>query len=185
MPKPRLASLWSHPPRLVLGGCVKRALGRFEPSEHKMNHRDMNPGFRCFRQGFIVLGQPTTPAQPGQSAFYDRPTRQHLKVVAVRRASHDLEQPATEGTSPIYQLPSVSPVGPDQLEPRVPSRQFAQHQFGSVAVLDIGSVDDDRHSQTASQLQQYCRHHPSPMLNPTQALLEPPARPEVDLTSLD
>ena len=113
-----------------------------------MNHRDMNPGFRCFRQGLIVLAQPTTPAQPGESAFYDPPARQHLKLVAVRRSSDDLKQPASEGTSPIDQLSRVRPVSPNQLEPGVPSGQFTQHQFGSVSVLNIGRVDDDRHKQT-------------------------------------
>ena len=112
-----------------------------------MNHRDMNPGFSCFRQGFVVLTQPTRPTQPSQSAFYNPPTRQHLKAVAVRRPSDDLQQPATEGTSPVDQLPSIGPIGPDQLEPGVPAHQCAQHQFGSVAVLDVRSVDDDRQKQ--------------------------------------
>ena len=112
-----------------------------------MNHRNMNPSFSCFRQGFVVLAEPTTPTQPSQSAFYNPPTRQHLKPVTVRRASDDLQQPATEGTSPIDQLPSVAPIGPDQLEPGVSPGQSAQHQFGSVAVLDIRSVDNDRQKQ--------------------------------------
>ena len=112
-----------------------------------MNHGDMNPVFSCYWQGFIVLAQPTTPTQPSKSAFYNPPTRQHVKPVAVRRPSDDLQQPATEGTSPMDQLPSVAPIGPDQLEPRVPSHQFAQHQFGSVAVLDVRSVDDNRQKQ--------------------------------------
>ena len=107
----------------------------------------MNPGFRCLRQGFIVLAQPTVPTQPSQSAFYNPPTRQHHESVAVRRPSDDLQQPATEGISPIDQLTSVARIGPDQLEPRVPSRKFAQHQFGSIAVLDIRSVHDDSHNQ--------------------------------------
>ena len=112
-----------------------------------MDHRDMNPGFSCFRQGFIVLAQPTTTTQPSQSAFYNPPTREYLKSVAVWRPSDDLQQPATEDTSPIDQLTSVARIGPDQLEPRVSSRQFAQHEFGPVAVLDTRSVDDDRQKQ--------------------------------------
>ena len=112
-----------------------------------MNHCDMDPGFSCFWQGFIVLAEPTRPTQPSQSAFYNPPTRQYLKSVAVWRSSDDLQQPTTEGTSPIDQLTSVARIGPDQLEPRVLSRKFAQHQFGPVAILDIRSVDDDRHKQ--------------------------------------
>ena len=112
-----------------------------------MNHGDMNPGFSCLGQGFVVLAQPTTPTQPSQSAFYNPPTRQYLKSVAVWRPSDDLQHPATEGASPTDQLTSVGRIGPDQPEPRVPSRKFAQHQFGPVAVLDIRSVDNDRHNQ--------------------------------------
>ena len=112
-----------------------------------MNHGDLNPSFSCLRQGFIVLAQPTTPPQPGQSAFDNPPARQHLELMAVWRPSDDLQQPATECTSPIDQLPSIAPIGPNQPEPRVFPYQFTQHQFGSVAVLDTGSVDDDRQKQ--------------------------------------
>jgi hypothetical protein len=109
-----------------------------------MNHSDMNPECSCLRQGFIVLARPTTPTRSSQSAFYNPPTRHNLKPAAVRSPSDDHPQPAAKGTSPIDQLPSVALVGPDQLEPRVPSRQFAQHQIGSAAVLVIRSVEDGK-----------------------------------------
>ena len=112
-----------------------------------MNHGDLNPSFGGLGQGFIVLAQPTTPPQPSQSAFDNPAARQYLELMAVRRPSDDLQQPPTDYTSPIDQLPSIAPIGPNQLEPRVFPYQFAQHQFGSVAVLDTGSVDDDRHKQ--------------------------------------
>lgn len=106
-----------------------------------MNHRNVDPCLTGLRQFFIVFAQPPTPPKPGQSAFHNPPPRQHLELVAVQRTLDDLKEPATVGACPLHKLPSVTPIGPNQLEPRKSPHQFRKYQLGSITVLDVGSVD--------------------------------------------
>jgi hypothetical protein len=113
-----------------------------------MNHGNLNPCLTGLGQFFIVFAQPPTPPKPGQGALHYPPPRQHLKLVAVQRTLDDLKQPATEGACPLHKLSSISPVGPNQLEPRESPHQFRKHQLGSITVLDVGSVDHYRKQQS-------------------------------------
>ena len=45
-----------------------------------MNHSYVDPGLRCIGQSFVVLAQPTAPAEPRECSFNHPSSRQHLKV---------------------------------------------------------------------------------------------------------
>ena len=50
------------------------------------------------------------------------------------------QQPAAKGPGPGGQLASVSAVSPNYLESGKPTHQFAQHQLGSISILDVGGM---------------------------------------------
>ena len=100
----------------------------------------MNPGFTGFGQCFIVLAQAAAPTQPRQGAFHYPSAGQHLKAVTVRLPPDYLQQPAAKGPGPGDQLASVSAVSPNYLESGKPTRQFSQHQLGSISILDVGGM---------------------------------------------
>ena len=106
-----------------------------------MNHGNANPCLTGLRQFFIVFAQPPTSPQPSQGALYHPPPGQHLKLVAVQRTLDDLKQPATEAECSLHKLSSITPIGPNQLEPRKSPHQFRKHQLGSITVLDVGNVN--------------------------------------------
>ena len=114
-----------------------------------MNHRNLNPCLTGLGQFFIVFAQPPAPPKPGQGSLHHPSPGQHLELVAVQWTLDDLEQPATEGECPLHKLSSITPIGPNQLEPRKSPHQLRKHQLGSITVLDVGSVD--HHSQRQSQ----------------------------------
>ena len=84
-----------------------------------------------------------TSAQPSQRSFYYPSFGQHFELMTSSRTFDDFQQPAGVGLDPVNQLPSVSRVGPDQLEPRGSPDQPVQDQFGSMPILDISGLDYD------------------------------------------
>ena len=128
-----------------LRGCVtKPESGWSESFEHQVDHRYMNPGLAGFGQFLVVFAESSAPTQPGQCALHHPPAGQHLEVVAVRTAAHHLQQPTAGRPSPRDQLAGISGVSPDDLEPRETAQQSAQHQLGSVPVLNTGSMHHHR-----------------------------------------
>ena len=113
-----------------------------------MNHCNLNPCLTGLWQSFIIFAQSTTPPQPAKGALHDPSARQHLKVVAVRRTLDDLQKPASEGACPLHKLSSITPISPNQLEPRKSPHQFRKHQLGPVSVLDVRSMDDNSQKQS-------------------------------------
>ena len=95
----------------------------------------MYPCFRRIGQGFIVLAQPAASTQPRQRSFDHPPSRQHLELMAGPWTLHNLKDVARMGPHPIYQLPSVSGVCPNQSEARKPPFQLVYNQLCSVSVL--------------------------------------------------
>ena len=128
-----------------LRGCVtKPESGWSESFEHQVDHRYVNPGLAGFGQFLVVFAESSAPTQPGQCALHHPPAGQHLEVVAVRTAAHHLQQPTAGRPSPRDQLAGISAVSPDDLEPRETAQQSAQHQLGSVPVLNTGSMHHHR-----------------------------------------
>ena len=69
------------------------------------------------------------------------------KLMVGSWALDDLQGPSDECPDPIYQLSCVTGVGPDQLEPRETSHQFADDQFRPLPVLDVSRVDHNGQQQ--------------------------------------
>ena len=67
-----------------------------------------------FREGFVVLTQPTTPSDPRQRSLNYPSSWQHGKLMTATRTPHNLQDIARRGLNPIYQLPGVSCVSPNQ-----------------------------------------------------------------------
>ena len=112
-----------------------------------MNHSYVDPHLRCIGQSFVVLAQPTAPAEPRECSFNHPSSRQHLKVVAVSRALHNLEHPACHGPDPLDQLSSIASIGPDQPHSGESPSQFIDDQLGSISILNIGRMHHHRKQQ--------------------------------------
>ena len=112
-----------------------------------MNHSYVDPGLRCIGQSFVVLAQPTAPAEPRECSFNHPSSRQHLKVVAVPGALDNLERPACQGPDPLDQLSSIASIGPDQPHAGKPPCQFIDDQLRSISILDIGRMHHHRQQQ--------------------------------------
>jgi hypothetical protein len=108
-----------------------------------MNHRNMNPSFRTFRQSLIVFAEPSIAAQPPKGALHHPPPRQHFKAVATQGALDHLEEPAAQGIGPTNQLPAIHAISPDQLEHgEVPL------ELGPLRVLEISPMNHYRQQQS-------------------------------------
>jgi hypothetical protein len=113
-----------------------------------MNHRNMNPSFRTFRQSLIVFAEPSIAAQPPKGALHHPPPRQHFKAVATQGALDHLEEPAAQGIGPTNQLPAIHAISPDQLEPGEVPLELGQHQLGPLRVLEISPMNHYRQQQS-------------------------------------
>ena len=85
------------------GSVTKLESGWFQSFEHQVDHRYMDPGLAGFGQFLVVFAESSAATQPGQCALYYPTAGQHLEVVAVRTASHHLQQP-----SPVAQAHAIS-----------------------------------------------------------------------------
>ena len=96
-----------------------------------------------FREGFVVLTQPTTPSDPRQRSLNYPSSWQHGKLMTATRTPHNLQDIARRGLNPIYQLPGVSCVRPNQSQAGKPSFQLVHNQPCPVPVLDVSRVNHD------------------------------------------
>ena len=97
-----------------------------------MGHCYVHPGLGGFRQGLVVLAQPSAPSQPGQRSFHHPAPGQHLKAMAVPGTLYDLQDPTGEEGHPVRQLPPVAAISPDKLQAWKSSQQFTDDQLGSI-----------------------------------------------------
>ena len=114
-----------------------------------MSHGYVHPRFGNFGQGFVVLAQPSAPAQPGQSPLHHPSPGQHLKAGS-SGTPHYLQGPTRQRPHPANQLSGVSAISPNQAEAGNPASQLADDQPGSVPVLDISRVHGHGQQQAQS-----------------------------------
>lgn len=105
-----------------------------------MRHSQVNHGFAAFREGLVILAQAAIAAEPGEGSFDNPALGQDHEAGHIVAAFDDLQDPVAQLPRPLDQLSGVAAVGPDQLEPRELADQFDQHEFGPVAVLDVGRM---------------------------------------------
>ena len=104
-----------------------------------MNHGDLDPSLAGAGPGFIVLAQPSTPAQPSQGSFHDPAPGQYLKGMLVGRASHNLQQPAARSLYPVFQLSPIRGVGPNQPQAGKAAPELDPYQPGPIPILDLAA----------------------------------------------
>ena len=138
-----LALLCKHTLRV----CFQSMSSGCQPSEHQMNHRQMNPSLRRFSEGFIVLAQPAALTQPCQGSFDDPSAWHHLELVAVFGRLHYLQDIARSGPHPINQPSPVAPVSPDEPQPRESSLHLVDNQLSAISILDVSGMHHHRQQQ--------------------------------------
>src|SRR5262249_44283450 len=119
-----------------------------EPSDHYMSHCYIDHCLTRCDITLVVLAMPPVSAKPAERSL-DNPTlRQHHKPFDLCWSQHSLQQPPEGAFDTLGQVVSaVGAVGEDHLqsvEPFLEPAESAQHQHGSIVVLDIGRVDDER-----------------------------------------
>ena len=97
-----------------------------------MDHR-----FAGFDENFIILTQPTKPAEPGKGSLNNPAMGQNFETHRIVRSLYNFQNPWPEVFRPIHQLPRVSAVGPDPLQAGKAVRQSFQNQLGSVSILNV------------------------------------------------
>ena len=114
---------------------------------HQVDHRDSDHGLAALGQHLVVLAVPAVSTQPGKGALHDPPLGQHLEPGDVVAAFDDLQKPTAQLRGPVDQLARITAVGPNPLQPREQTGEFAQDQLGPVAVLNIACMYDNRNYQ--------------------------------------
>ena len=113
-----------------------------------MCHGPVDHGFAALGESFVILAQSAVAPEPGEGPFHDPALGQDDESGDIAETLDDFQRPAADASGPVDQLPSVATVGPNQLESRETAAQFPQHELGSIAVLDVGGVDDHSQDQT-------------------------------------
>ena len=134
----------------VLGllSCVDWLSCTCQPSEHQLDHCNVNHGFTCVGEIFVVLAQPPISSQPTESSFHHPTSGQHFESRNVIASFDDFQYPAGQIMEPIDQLSCIAAVGPDQTEAGKTPLHFLEHEFGAVPVLDICGVNDHGEHQS-------------------------------------
>ena len=113
-----------------------------------MDHGDLNESFTGFRKFFIVLAKSTTTTEPSEGSFHDPTTWQNVEALDVVAAFDDLQYPAVRLLHPVNQLSTVAAIRPNELQSRKLALCFFQDLLGTIAVLNIGRVNDHTQQQT-------------------------------------
>jgi len=115
---------------------------------HQVNHGKLNHGFAANGKRLIVFAQAAILSQPGERSFDHPSSGQHRKTFNVLTAFDNLQDPATEISSPVNELACVSTISPNQRQTTETTRQFTQNQLGTVAILNTGCMHDHSHHKT-------------------------------------
>ena len=102
----------------------------------------MNESFTGFSKFFIVFAESTTTTEPSEGPFHDPAAWQNVKALDVVAAFDDLQDPAARLLHPIDQLSAVAAICPNELQSRKLVLCFFQDLLGTIAVLNVGGVND-------------------------------------------
>ena len=114
---------------------------------HQIDHGEIDHILAAFREHLVVFAHTPVSTDPGEGALDDPAVRKKFEANGIVRPLHDVEHPASQLFCPADEFPRVSAVGPDALQPRKQSPQFAQHEFGTIAILHIGRMHHDGQDQ--------------------------------------
>ena len=106
-----------------------------------MNHCDMYPSLRCFRERFVILAQPAATPQPRQCPLNYPPSGQQRKLMTATRSPDDLQRISGNCLRPLNQTTCVARISPNQPQPPKPSHHLRNDQLRPVSVLYVSGVD--------------------------------------------
>src|SRR5271165_6143595 len=132
----------------LVRACLERSYFACEPPDHQLDHGDSDPRFGRFGQGVEVLTQSARAVEPAEGAFDDPAPLQDPKFLALPRPFHDRKGALQNSGYPINQLAGVTPVCPNELQPRKAGDQPGEYLFGSITILDPGRMDHHDQKQT-------------------------------------
>ncbi len=113
---------------------------------HQVDHSDDDHCLTTGRQCFIVFRQSAILSQPGKRALDDPSFRQHDEPIQ-HRTFDDLDETPVPPACPIDEPTGIATVGKDQLETSEARSQLPDQQLATVAILDVGRMDNQRHDQ--------------------------------------
>jgi hypothetical protein len=98
---------------------------------------------------FPVLGQPTTPGEPGDGSFDDPAFGQHDELADIAALNDlDVGLPADPAQGLLKLRPLIAVVGVELQQEREQAEQRAHQQHATVAILHIGSMGNGAQQQT-------------------------------------
>ncbi len=110
---------------------------------HQVDHHDKDHGFTAGGEHLVVLAHPTIPADPAEGPLHDPTLRQDHKADDIIATLDDFQNPVSKRSRPFNQFASITTVRPNQLQASMPPMELAQHQLGSVAILNVGGMNND------------------------------------------
>ena len=119
-----------------------------DSSDHEVRHGGRDQALAGVRQLLIVLAQTPVATQPAQGAFHDPAMRFDLKAGGPLAAGDHLQDDPEVEQHPVHQAPALSAAGPDALQTGQFGLDFAQHQLGSVSVLNVSPLHHGGPHQT-------------------------------------
>ena len=115
--------------------------------KHRIGHSNEDHGFAAFGQRFIVFGESSIFAEPGERAFDNPSFRQnHESTDCV--TLDDLDESAMPPANPVHKLSGISLIGKNQSQSTKAGPQLLNDQSATVAVLNVGWMDYQCHDQT-------------------------------------
>ena len=118
-----------------------------QPSDHNVNHGDINERFARSGACVVVLPQAAIPPQPGNRPFHHPASRQHVEARYPIGTLAAGQGPATNVLHPFHHLASIAPIGPHHPHVRLLPVEVVHHQPCPVPVLSIGGINH------------HCHHH--------------------------
>src|SRR5271165_793752 len=122
-----------------------------KPTEHDVSHCNIDHCFTRCCISLVVLAVPSVSSEPTEGSLDDPTLWQHDKSFDLCWSQHSLQQPAKGVFDARGQVVSaVGTIGEDHLqpfEPRFEPAENSQDQHGSIVILDIGRMDNERQHQ--------------------------------------
>jgi len=131
-----------------LQSWLGRQRGSGQPSEHQLNHRDVDHGLTGGGEIFVVLTQSPISSQPTESSFHHPTSRQHFKSCDIVAPPYNFQSPTGQAVKPSDQLSSIATIRPNQLESGKAIFDSVKQQLGPVSVLDVRRMNHHRKHQS-------------------------------------
>lgn len=119
-----------------------------DPAYEKADMCDEDPGFGGRDGAIAVFSQPSASSESCECALDHSPARQDLEAFGAIRSLDDFQREASDLLQRSFQLrPGVAAVGKDMAQPRPASKDRFQHDRRTIAILNVGGMDDETDQQ--------------------------------------